>query len=128
MSGPVYLTPNRSGHGDPELGVVLEGEGLRVLLGGHIDSFHGGIRTTFEGLPDAPIESFSLTMFGGRRGVLINSADVCRTAPRATVKLIGQNAAGEVFHTPLEASCPKGAAARHKKKRHGRHHGRGGRR
>jgi hypothetical protein len=57
-----------------------------------VDSVHGGIRTTFEGVPDAPVSKVAVTLKGGAKGLIVNSRDLC-TGKRArlTVRLIGQN-------------------------------------
>lgn len=105
MQGPVYLRASSNGANLPDLLVDLRGDGIRVDLDGHVDSPHGGLRARFEGLPDAPIERFSLTMRGGRRGLLINSANLCAAPQLATVRLVGQNNKGELFYSKLQANC-----------------------
>lgn len=109
--GPVYL--RSSSHELPDLVVALRGpasQPIEIDLDGRIDSVHGRNRTTFEVIPDAPISRFELHMQGGRKGLLVNSTNLC-TAPkserRATVKLTGQN--GKHYETtPLvRNSCGK---------------------
>jgi len=39
---------------------------------GHIDSVHGGLRGTFEGIPDAPVSRFVMNLKGGKQGLLVN--------------------------------------------------------
>jgi hypothetical protein len=117
MRGPVYLRASSSGGNLPDLVVDLHGDGIRIVLDGRVESPHGGLSTRFEGLPDAPIESFSLTMKGGRRGLLQNSVDLCAAPQRASVRLIGQNNKVEAFKSKLQAGC---RGSRHHKK-HGRH-------
>ena len=41
-------------------------------LVGRIDTVRGGIRNTFDGVPDAPVSKFVLNMQGGKRGLLVN--------------------------------------------------------
>lgn len=116
LSGPVYL--RSSNHALPDLVVDLHGQ-VDVVLVGRVDSIHGGIRTTFEAAPDAPVSKFTLQMQGGRKGLLVNSTNICRhpKANRATSLLEGQN--GKVFDTRpvLATSCRK---AKRKHKKHGR--------
>jgi len=58
---------------------------------GRIDSLNGGIRTSFETVPDAPVDSFTITMQGGKKGLLVNSRNLCGAPSFATVKLAAQN-------------------------------------
>jgi hypothetical protein len=88
LRGPVYL--RASSHVLPDLVVALSGE-IEVHLAGKIDSVNGGIRTTFDQVPDAPVTRFKLKMNGGKRSLLVNSRDVCAGRQRAIVKVEGQN-------------------------------------
>lgn len=113
MRGPVYLVS--SSHVLPDLLVALRGQGLTVYLEGRIDSAHSGIRASFEGIPDAPFSEFRLTMFGGRRGVLVDSSNLCAGAQAATARFVGQN-------NRVERQRPRLAVAGcHKHRRHRRH-------
>ena len=53
----------------------------------------GSLRTTFESVPDAPVEEFELHLAGGKKGLLQNSKGICGRKLRATVKMVGHNAA-----------------------------------
>jgi hypothetical protein len=66
------------------------------------------MRVTFAALPDVPLSRLALTMWGGRRGLLVNNTSLCRTVPRAGVALSAQN--GKVRRTTriAAADCPKG--------------------
>ncbi|HEX2148678.1 MAG TPA: hypothetical protein VHI31_00680 [Actinomycetota bacterium] len=58
---------------------------------GRIDSVKGGIRNTFDVIPDAPFDTFTLRMQGGRKGLVVNSKNLCAKTNRATVKFTAQN-------------------------------------
>jgi hypothetical protein len=89
LEGPVYL--RSSNHPLPDLVAALGGE-LDVNLAGRIDSTKsGGIRTSFESVPDAPITKFVLKMKGGKKSLLVNSVDTCLREHRALVKMGAQN-------------------------------------
>jgi hypothetical protein len=88
LSGPVYL--RSSSHPLPDLVVALHGP-LDVDLVGRIDSVNGGIRTTFETVPDAPVTRFVLEMQGGKKGLLVNSRNLCSGDNRAKALVDGQN-------------------------------------
>ena len=67
----------------------------------------GGIRNTFEAVPDAPATKFVLEMQGGNKGLLENSTNLCRSTNRAVAKLTAQN--GKVSNTEpvVTNSCGK---------------------
>ncbi len=110
LRGPVYL--RSSNHTLPDLVADLNGQ-IEIILAGRIDSRNRGIRNSFEVVPDAPVSKFVLTMQGAGKGLLENSRDLCRSAPRATVLLDAHN--GKVHDTrPLvrAAGCGKGGKKR----------------
>lgn len=116
LRGNVYL---RSSEGRlPDLVADLRSGSIRIVLQGQIGpSKHGGIRTFFGGLPDAPINRFTLLMHGGRQGLFTNSVDVCAHAPRAAVKALGQNDVGAIFTTKLRGQCHKQPAGKQGRER-----------
>ena len=77
--------------------------------------------TQFTNLPDEPLERFVMTLDGGKRGLLVNSADICASPPKVSVKALAQNNIGAIFTTRLRGQC-HGHKTKHK-----RHHKRGGR-
>jgi hypothetical protein len=105
LSGKVYLRSNPA-HKLPDLVVDLGGQ-IEVALAGKTDSVKGALRNTFETVPDAPVSSFRLELYGGKRGLIELSSGFCK-APNATVKLLGQN--GKSYDTipVVGSSCPKG--------------------
>jgi len=106
LRGSVYL--RSSNHRLPDLVASLHSGAVHIVLTGRISPAKGGIRTFFGDLPDAPLDRFVLTMFGGSRGLLVNSADICTEPPSATVKALGQNNLGAVFKTELRGQCKRG--------------------
>ncbi len=106
LEGPVYL--RSSSHQLPDLVAALKGpasQPVEVDLDGHIDSVHGGIRNTFEVVPDAPVETFTLTMQGGKKGLLVNSTDLCASVNRATARFTAQNGRSVVLHPAMRSAC-----------------------
>ncbi len=104
LEGPLYL--RSSSHPLPDLVAALHGQ-IDVDLVGRIDSKNGGIRTTFESVPDAPVTKFVLTMQGGKKGLLENSKDLCNSVNKADVKFTAQNGKTANYKTPLTNSCKK---------------------
>jgi hypothetical protein len=88
ISGPVFL--RSSSHALPDLVAALHGQ-VDVVLAGRVDAVHGRLRNTFEAVPDAPVSKFILQMRGGKRGLVVNSTDLCKTENRAVLKMRGQN-------------------------------------
>jgi hypothetical protein len=115
LEGPVYL--RSSTHKLPDLVATLRGEGIRIDVVGRIDSVRGKMRVTYDVLPDAPVTKFVMNLPGGKRGLLVNSEDVCKAAP-AHARFVGQNNATRLLRPHLVNR----ACHRHAKK------GRGGRR
>src|SRR5207342_3959231 len=110
LEGPVYL--RSSSHKLPDVVAVLRGpasQPIEVDLDGRVDSVNGGIRVTFETVPDQPVQKAIVTMQGGKKGLFQNSTNICKGTHRATLKLDAQN--GKVHDTqPLVAAqCGKGA-------------------
>lgn len=74
LAGPVYMVS--SDNPLPDLRVDLRGQ-VNVQLHGVISSARGRIKNVFYPVPDVPVSKFVLTMKGGKRGLLVNSRDLC---------------------------------------------------
>lgn len=107
LEGPVYL--RSSSHKLPDLVADLRGQ-IEVVLAGRIDSIDGGIRTTFEAVPDAPVNRFVLDMRGGKRGLLQNSTSLCSSTHRVTAKFDAQNGKTAALRPILSSVCGKASA------------------
>ncbi len=88
LEGPVYL--RSSNNTLPDMVAHLEGQ-VDIDLVGRIDSFKGGIRTTFGRVPDVPVSKFVMTLPGGKKGLLVNSVDLCQKPVRAIIRMKAQN-------------------------------------
>ena len=96
LRGNVYL--RSSSRRLPDLVADLHSGSIRIVVEGRIGpTKSGGVDAFFDNLPDAPIERFTMTLFGGKRGLLQNSANVCKAPPLASVKALGQNDRGAIF-------------------------------
>jgi uncharacterized repeat protein (TIGR01451 family) len=114
LTGPVYL--RSSNNKLPDLVLSLDGQ-IQVDVTGRIDSVKGGIRTSFESVPDAPVSKFVLRMAGAKKGLLVNSTDICKSTNKAKAFFDGQNSKAADSQPPLVPSC-KGKG----RKGHRRHH------
>lgn len=104
LEGPVYL--RSSTHLLPDLVAHLEGQ-VNIDLVGRIDSFKGGIRTTFDTVPDVPVTSFTMILPGGKHGLLESSTNLCAKPVRGIVQLKGQNGKTANKHPILRTPCGK---------------------
>jgi hypothetical protein len=104
LSGPVYL--RSSSNPLPDLVADLNGQ-IRVSLVGRIDSVRGGIRNSFELVPDAPVSKFTLQMQGGKKGLLVNSRNLCKSVNKAQVDFTAQNGKSQELTPVLSNGCKK---------------------
>jgi hypothetical protein len=103
LRGDVYLrsSTNRL----PDLVADLYSGAIRIIVEGKIGPAKHGIRAFFDELPDEPLNRFVMTLHGGRRGLLVNSSNLCASPPLAAVKALGQNNKGAIFTTALRGQC-----------------------
>lgn len=104
LAGPVYL--RSSNHPLPDLVIALHGI-VDFNLVGRVDSVNGGIRVSFESAPDAPVSKFVLEMRGGKKGLIINSRNLCAHQSRAKVAYTAQNGKTYEQKPVVKASCKK---------------------
>jgi uncharacterized repeat protein (TIGR01451 family) len=112
VEGPVYL--RSSNHKLPDLVAALHGI-VDVDIVGRIDSFKGRIRSSFETIPDAAVTRFILTMQGGKKGLVVNSKNLCAGKNRAIANFTGQNGVPRTFRPVVR---PTGC---HRKRKRGHH-------
>jgi hypothetical protein len=117
LEGPIYLRSNPERE-LPDIAAALQGQEIHVVAVAHTDSGKGGgLRSTFEVIPDAPITSVDIDLFGGNKGLIESSRKLCSYKPKATINFKGHNGKQQNYKLAIKASgCGKG----HKKhKRHG---------
>ncbi|HEX3324207.1 MAG TPA: hypothetical protein VHR65_03585 [Solirubrobacterales bacterium] len=106
LEGKIYL--RSSSHPLPDMVAVLKGPAsmpIEIDSVGRVDSVNGGIRTTFETVPDAPVSKIIASFPGGKKGLLVNSTDICQGTHLATAKFTGQNGRRVILHQALKAAC-----------------------
>ena len=115
IQGPVYL--RSSSHPLPDLVAALHSGKIDVDLVGRIDSVKGGrIRNTFESVPDAPVTKFTLEMQGAKKGLLVNSTDLCKSTNKAIADFTGQNGKLHNSTPAVVPHCAKGRKGKNKPK------------
>jgi hypothetical protein len=106
LSGPVYAVSGSGGL--PRLAFILNGQ-VNLLPRAETDTVKGGrLRTTVPVVPDAPIGHFSLNVFGGKTGYLINTRDICDHTPAVAISYRGQNGARHKQNVRVKTACGKG--------------------
>jgi hypothetical protein len=88
LSGPVYL--RSSNNKLPDFVADLHGI-VDVEAVARIDSAGGGIRATFPVVPDAPLTKVVVRMQGGKKGLIVNSRNLCAAPFRAETQMTGHN-------------------------------------
>ncbi len=116
LEGPVYL--RASSHKLPDLVAALHGQ-IDINLDGRVDSVNSRLRTSFATVPDAPVSKFTLSLDGGNKGLLQNSANLCKAPLRLNVKMAGQN--GKTTNENPLLATPCGQKERKANKKAGAH-------
>jgi hypothetical protein len=106
LKGKVYFRSNGGDRELPDIVADLRGP-LHVTLVGYIDSVNGRVRTRFLHVPDAPVTKFTMNLYGGNRGLIENSVDLCRSGRRAEIKLRAQNERIQDTTPRITAPCGK---------------------
>lgn len=102
MQGPVWL--RSSNHKLPDLVFDLHGM-VDIEVATRIDSVKGGIRAAVDQIPDAPLSKVVLKMQGARKGLIVNSRNLCTSTNRAGVEADGQNGKISDFRPVLRPEC-----------------------
>ena len=95
---------------------------IRIESAGRTDSIKGGIRNTFSFIPDAPFTKLVTRLQAGKKGLLINSRNICARTYRATVRYRAHNGRTFTAHPKVHAGCKR---KKHRKHRKHKHHRRG---
>ena len=90
MTGPAYLV-SHGGEEFPALELVLEGDGVRVIVEGKTNIKKGITTTNFATTPDVPVSSITVNLPLGPHSALAANGNIC--APTLTMPTIitGQN-------------------------------------
>jgi hypothetical protein len=105
LEGPVYL--RSSNHKLPDLVFDLHGL-VDVEVSVRIDSARGGIRSTLENSPDAPLSKVVLKMQGAKKGLIINSRNLCGGTNKANVSFEGHNGKVATANPVMRPDCGRG--------------------
>ncbi len=112
LEGKVYFRANGGERDLPDVVVDLHGR-VDVVAVGFVDavtrkgSESSRVRTRFNNLPDAPITKAVFSFKGGKKGVFVNSANLCKVPNLATVKMVAHNQKTEETNKRIATSCKK---------------------
>jgi hypothetical protein len=113
LTGPVFL--RSSDNKLPDVVASLHNGEIDVVLVGRVDSVKGRLRNTFEATPDAPVSSVTVSLLGGKKGLFVNSTDLCKGTHRAIADFTGHNGKRHKFNPELVATGCKGKAKKQKR-------------
>ncbi len=106
LTGTAWLVS----HGNeayPNLDLILNGDGVTVILVGRTKVANSQITTSFNTLPDVPVSNISLYLPSGPNSVLGANGKLCRSKLSMPTTLIGQNLA-TILSAPVISvrNCP----------------------
>jgi hypothetical protein len=90
LKGPAVLV-SHGGAAFPDLDLLLEGDGVRVILVGNTDIKKGITRTHFAAPPDVPVSSITVNLPVGPHSALAAFGNLCRSKLIMPTTIEGQN-------------------------------------
>ena len=107
LSGPAILV-SHGGAAFPDMEIVLQGEGITVILDGQTDIKKGITSSTFASVPDVPISGFELTLPEGPYSLLSPYGTLCTSKLLMPTTIVGQNGTKVTQGTRIAVNgCPK---------------------
>jgi hypothetical protein len=112
LTGKVYFRSNGGDRELPDIVADLHGA-VHITLVGYIDSVQkkgtesSRVRTRFLHIPDAPVTKFTMNLFGGEKGLIENSVNLCSAPRRAQVELKAQNGRSRSSRAAIATRCGK---------------------
>jgi hypothetical protein len=111
LEGKAYAV---SGYGGlPHVAFVLNGQVSLIPQAESTSIGNGHLRTEVPVVPDAPIGHFRLNLYGGSKGYLVNTRNLCAGPAVVQVRFVGQN--GKVVNRNLRTKTACGTKGRRKR-------------
>lgn len=101
LSGPVYFVS----HGNaafPDVEMVLQGEGVTLVVDGKTQIKNGVTYSRFETVPDQPFSTFEFNAPQGPYSIFTANGDLCATEVKLPTILTAQNGAVLAQSTPVD--------------------------
>lgn len=106
VKGPAILV-SHGGRAFPDLDLVLEGEGVRVILVGNTNIKNGITTTTFASLPDVPVTSITVNLPIGSHSALTANGNLCTNKLSMPTTVVSQNGITFKQNTTIRVTnCP----------------------
>ncbi len=106
LSGSAYLV-SHGGEAFPDLDLVLEGDGVKVILVGNTLIKKGITSSTFAAVPDVPVTSFTLNLPVGPHSALTGNGSLCAKPLLMPTIITAQSGAQIKQNTKISVSgCP----------------------
>jgi len=106
LKGPAILV-SHGGRAFPDLDLLLEGEGVRVILLGNTDIKNGITTTTFASPPDVPVTSITVNLPLGAHSALSANGNVCASKLTMPTTVVGQSGSTFKQNTTIRINnCP----------------------
>jgi len=94
MTGSAYLV-SHGGEAFPDLDLVMEADGVRVVLVGHTKITKGITTTLFQTLPDVPVTSITVNLPTGPNSAVAATGNLCKAGLVMPTTITAQN--GKTF-------------------------------
>ncbi len=103
LTGPAFLV-SHGGQAFPDLDLVLEGDGVKVILTGNTNIKNGITSSTFASIPDVPVSSFELNLPTGPHSALTAIGNLCLKPLLMPTTITAQNGAVIKQNTRISVS------------------------
>lgn len=106
LKGPAILV-SHGGQAFPDLDLLLEGEGVRVILVGNTKIKNGITTTNFATTPDVPVSSITVNLPVGAHSALTANGNLCANKLVMPTTMVGQNGSTFKQNTTIRVTnCP----------------------